>query len=151
MRVHHHLALFHVAKGLEEVFKLGFANVSRHTGDEQVGTLVLGVNIVVVGQRLLGTSVHIPVVPVISVKVPSVIPSVIPSVEVITVVSSVQVVSSVEIISVVPVVSVFVITVSHVVVVVLSVVSSVLGRGTGLVVIPTGRHASSLVGLFRRS
>lgn len=51
--VHHDLALENLAKGLEKIFELSLVDVSGHTGDEEVSSLVLGVNVVVVVQRLL--------------------------------------------------------------------------------------------------
>lgn len=150
--VHHDLALENLAKGLEQILELGLVDVSRDAGDEEVSSLVLGVNVVIVVQGLLGPSVHVSVV---SVEVSSVVSSV----EVVPVISSVQIISSVEVVAVVSVFvvsivsSVEVISVSHVVVSVvkLSVVVGVLGGGTGLIVVSTRRHASSLVGLFRGS
>jgi hypothetical protein len=51
--VHHDLALENLAKRLEQVLKLGLIDVSGHASDEEIGALVLGVNIVVVIQGLL--------------------------------------------------------------------------------------------------
>lgn len=51
--VHHDLALENLSKGLEQILELGLVDVSGHTGDEEVGSLVLGVNVVIVVQGLL--------------------------------------------------------------------------------------------------
>lgn len=140
VRVHHDLNLGDGSKLLEQLFQLSLIDVSRYTGNKEVGTLVLGVNVIVVLERLLGSSVH--VVSVVSV-VP-IVSSVVTSIKVIMVVvtSVVPVVPTVEIVthfSVSDLVVTVISTVEVVSVVVLSVITTMLGLNVALILVVSAR------------